>query len=119
MKNRMAYLLPATLLLGIVIAEGTTACSKFKDTIGIGEPPKATASATLAEITDDEITVKLKDAMLRNENLKDIDIYVATTKGTVTLSGWVNTRSQLDQTLKLAEGVEGVRNVRNNLMSKR
>lgn len=70
-------------------------------------------------VDDAWITAKVKTLLLRDENVKDLDLSVETYKGTVQLSGWVNTATQLAQAEKVAYGVEGVKGIKNDLQIKR
>ena len=70
-------------------------------------------------VDDAWITAKLKALLLKDEGVKGLDVNVETHKGTVQLSGWVNSPEQIAQAEKLALSVEGVKGVRNDLQVKR
>jgi hyperosmotically inducible protein len=74
-------------------------------------------SAGHIDLTDSAITSRIKAAMFLSEDLKSIRIGVSTNEGEVTLEGWVDTNGQADHAVEIAEGTEGVRSVRNALMS--
>ncbi len=69
-------------------------------------------------IDDAWITAKVKAMLLKDEGIKGLAVKVDTHKGTVQLSGWVNTPEQASQAEKIALGVEGVKGVRNDLLVK-
>lgn len=65
------------------------------------------------------ITAKVKTLLENDENVKDLNVSVETYKGTVQLSGWVNTATQLALAEKVAYSVEGVKRIKNDLQIKR
>ncbi|HEU4620955.1 MAG TPA: BON domain-containing protein [Burkholderiaceae bacterium] len=68
-----------------------------------------------AAIDDGLITTKVKAALLADDTVKGTDINVETLKGEVMLSGFVESKTQLDRALKIAKDVEGVNKVNNKL----
>ena len=69
-------------------------------------------------VDDSWITSKVKAAFVNDKTLGASEINVETFKGTVQLSGFVNTRDQKSRAGDLAKKVEGVRNVENNITVK-
>lgn len=69
-------------------------------------------------IDDAWITAKVKALLLKDEGIKGLAVQVDTHKGTVQLSGWVNSPAQITQAEKIALSVEGVKGVRNDLLVK-
>lgn len=69
-------------------------------------------------IDDAWITAKVKTLILKDEGLKGLAVNVETYRGTVQLSGWVKTQEQIGQAEKIALGVVGVKDVRNDLQVK-
>jgi hyperosmotically inducible protein len=67
------------------------------------------------EIDDGVITTKVKSALLADDTVKGLDINVDTTQGTVRLSGAVDSQTQIDMAMQIAKGVEGVKDVQNEL----
>lgn len=63
-------------------------------------------------------TAKVKTALLNDKDINSTSITVKTFKGTVQLSGFVDTQTQIDAAGKVAAGVEGVQHVENNLLIK-
>lgn len=68
-------------------------------------------------VDDSSITARVKDA-LGHDEYKYPDVKVTTFKGTVQLSGFVDDHSQKDRAGSIAKGVQGVRDVANNITVK-
>ena len=64
------------------------------------------------------ITTKVRTALMSNDEIKSLDIKVKTHKGEVMLSGFADNQSQIDRSIAVAKGVEGVKNVDNTLSLK-
>ena len=76
--------------------------------------------ATVGNAVDDGIiTGKVKSALLADPDIKSLDIAVATRKGEVQLSGFVNSQDQIDRAVALAEKVEGVTKIANEMSIKK
>jgi osmotically-inducible protein OsmY len=60
----------------------------------------------------------VKSAMIGSSGLKSTDIGVETFKGVVQLSGFVDSQAQMSQAIKVAEGVGGVKSVKNDMRLK-
>jgi len=69
-------------------------------------------------IDDSIITTKVKAALLADPDVKGTDINVETKKGEVMLSGFVGNQQQIDQAMKIAKAVEGVKKVDNKMTVK-
>jgi hyperosmotically inducible protein len=75
--------------------------------------------ANVKRIANDSfITSKVKGSLLKEQGTKSLDVSVTTYKGTVLLSGFVETERQMQQAEKIAAGVDGVRMVKNGLVVK-
>ena len=61
---------------------------------------------------DAALTARVKTALLRENDLKSLDVSVETDKGRVQLSGWVESEAQRKKALLVAKGVDGVKEVR-------
>lgn len=72
------------------------------------------AKATQA-IDDAKITAKVKAEMLDESSLKSLQIGVDTTRGVVTLTGTVNSRTNRDKAEIITAAINGVRDVNNQL----
>jgi len=81
----------------------------------------ATDQATVkaaAAIDDATITAKVKTAVLAEPGLKTLQIDVDTKNGVVTLAGTVDTAALKERAAQVAQAVNGVRSVDNNLAVK-
>lgn len=106
----------------IVAALALSSCDKSTPTY-----PDATAaedksavapvadSAVPVAISDANISNDVKTALLRDEELKNFDITVVSTKGDVLLTGVLNSQSQINQAILITEGVVGVKAVHDEL----
>lgn len=69
-----------------------------------------------AEFIDDAwITTKVKAMLLKDSGLAGLKVGVDTKDGVVTLSGHAESGDQIDQAVKIAGGIKGVKSVRNEL----
>jgi hyperosmotically inducible protein len=71
------------------------------------------------KLDDGIITAKVKTALLEDPNVKSFDIAVATRKGAVQLSGFVDNQAQIDLALAIANKVEGVTSTGNEMSIKK
>ena len=69
-------------------------------------------------VDDTVITTKVKAAILNEPTLKVAEINVETFKGTVQLSGFVNSQSDINKAVEVARGVSGVKSVKNDMRVK-
>ena len=69
-------------------------------------------------IDDSAITAKVKAAIFDEDSLKSLQITVVTFKGTVQLSGFVDSAKNVTTAGQVARNVEGVRAVKNDLVVK-
>jgi osmotically-inducible protein OsmY len=74
--------------------------------------------STGESIDDHTITMRVKDALSNDSQYKFEGVNVDTFKGTVQLSGFVDTSDQKDRAATLAKGVQGVKDVDNNITVK-
>jgi hyperosmotically inducible protein len=78
----------------------------------------ATKEGTGEYVDDSVITTKVKAAILNDSTLKVNEINVETFKGVVQLSGFVRSRADIDQAVKGARGIAGVKSVKNDMRVK-
>lgn len=78
----------------------------------------ATQNGPGGYVDDAVITTKVKAAIVAEPNLKATDINVETFKGTVQLSGFVNSQEAAARAGTVARGVAGVQTVKNDLRLK-
>ena len=64
------------------------------------------------------ITTKVKAAIFDEPTLKTFEIKVETFKGVVQLSGFVNSQSDIDKAVEIAQQVTGVKSVMNDMQLK-
>ena len=78
-----------------------------------------TPSTSMAAATDDAaITTKVKAAVMAEPNLKSTDINVETKDGVVTLAGTVNSQEAKQKASQVAQSVQGVKSVSDQLVVK-
>ena len=69
-------------------------------------------------VDDSVITTKVKSLLAADDFLKSFQIGVETYKGTVQLSGFVNSQKAVDKAIEIARSVKGVTSVKNDLILK-
>jgi osmotically-inducible protein OsmY len=77
-----------------------------------------THESTGEYVDDSTITTKVKALLAEDNFLRSFQIGVETYKGTVQLSGFVNSQNAVDKAGEITRSVKGVRSVRNNLVVK-
>jgi len=77
-----------------------------------GSPTK---ESTGEYVDDTWITTKVKAALIDNSVTKAAEINVETFKGTVQLSGFVESEDAIAQAVSLAENIQGVKSVKNDM----
>jgi osmotically-inducible protein OsmY len=106
--RRFATLTLVTALsLGGLLAGSITACSSSRTSESTGE-----------YIDDSVISNKVRAEIVGDKDLSFFQIDVASYKGVVQLSGFVNSQAAKDRAGAIAAGVSGVKQVRNNLIVK-
>ncbi len=78
----------------------------------------ATTEGTGEYVDDTVITTKVKAAIFNEPTLKSAEINVETFKGVVQLSGFVNSRQDINKAVEVSRGVSGVTSVRNDMRLK-
>lgn len=97
-----------------VLALGGTALSTFNT----GCAATSTRQSTGEYVDDAAVTAKVKTALIRDEVVKARQVEVETFKGTVQLSGFVDTAEHRERAAQIARNVDGVTEVVNNIMVK-
>ncbi|MFT3781971.1 MAG: BON domain-containing protein [Nibricoccus sp.] len=105
MKNPITRIVISTLVLSAAAWFGGCAGSSTKQSTG-------------EYIDDGAITTKVKAEMARDSQVSALDVHVQTFKGTVELSGFVDTAAQKSRAGELAKQVAGVQKVENKLSVK-
>jgi hyperosmotically inducible periplasmic protein len=90
-------------------------CNKAPDPMPAAQAPSVTMGT---EVDDTVITSSVKAALLADADVKSLDLQVQTRKGTVQLSGFVDSQAQIDQALALTRSVSGVVAVENGVTLK-
>ena len=84
----------------------------------LGCASTSTREGTGEYVDDTVITTKVKAAIFNEPSLKSGEINVETFKGVVQLSGFVNSRADINKAVRIARGVSGVTSVRNDMRLK-
>lgn len=79
---------------------------------------KGATAKTRVAAADTAITTKVKAGLLKEPNLESLGIHVETEKGTVMLSGFVNSKAEADKAVQVAKGVDGVATVKSAIQVK-
>jgi osmotically-inducible protein OsmY len=77
-----------------------------------------THESTGEYVDDSVITTKVKSLLAEDDFFKSFQISVETYKGTVQLSGFVNSQQAVDKAGQIVRSVQGVKSVKNNLIVK-
>ncbi len=96
-----AAVLSAFLLVSVV------GCASTSKSEGTGE-----------YVDDAVLTTKVKAAIFNEPTLKSSEINVETYKGTVQLSGFVNSQADINKAVDVARSVKGVVSVKNSMKLK-
>jgi osmotically-inducible protein OsmY len=98
-------------VLVAMMGAAAAACTTTKD-----EGPTEHAAANAGRVVDDSvITGKVKAALVADPTTKAHQISVETFKGVVQLSGFVDSSEARTRATQVAQQVEGVKNVKNDL----
>lgn len=84
----------------------------------VGCASTSTHEGTGEYVDDAVITTKVKAAILDEPGLKSAEINVETFKGTVQLSGFVSSKSDIQKAAEVARNVKGVKAVKNDMRVK-
>ena len=111
--NTRTSSLTLAIALGLGMATLVVGCNRAETA--------ATTTATAAPVTvgtaldDTVVTTRVKSALLSDQEVKGFDIKVETRKGTVLLSGFVDTALQMNRAIATAKTIEGVQSVDNGI----
>lgn len=120
MKNTFTASIAATLAVATLAAcspgERQQAANTTNNAAREVRNDTARAADTAGKAMDDAaVTAKVKSALLADATTKGMNIDVDTSAGTVTLTGTVASAAEKQRAEQLAQTIEGVRAVRNNL----
>lgn len=88
---------------GALMVAALTACAPTSKSEGTGE-----------YVDDSVITTKVKTAFAEDPQVKATQVKVETFKGTVQLSGFVDSRAESERAVQLARQVKGVKAVKDD-----
>ena len=104
MKNRRGFI---GCFVMIVFLVSFAACASTSKQEGMGE-----------YVDDSVITAKVKSMLAADDFLKSFQIGVESYKGTVQLSGFVDSQKAVDKAVEITHTVKGVESVKNDLVVK-
>jgi osmotically-inducible protein OsmY len=108
MKNLIDCLMVAVFIgLPVWVLTGGTGCAGSRYERSTGE-----------YIDDKAVASRVRSALGDNPEFKFDDVIVVAYRGTVQLSGFVNTSDQKQKAGEIAKTIQGVRNVENNITVK-
>jgi osmotically-inducible protein OsmY len=96
-----------TSLFFATVLMATLGCASTRTHEGTGE-----------YVDDSVITTKVKTAIFTEPGLKVSEVKVATFKGVVQLSGFVSSRADIKDAVRVASAVNGVKSVTNDMQLK-
>jgi osmotically-inducible protein OsmY len=102
-----AALLATTMMVG--------GCSKPPD----APEPTPAPTASVANVSDIDVTEHVTTALRRSEVLKGFDINVVTLKGDVRLTGMLDSQAQVDEAIMIARASEGTHAIHDELTLKK
>jgi osmotically-inducible protein OsmY len=103
----MSHVKTLTTLFSTVVLITTLGCASTSTREGTGE-----------YVDDSVITTKVKSAIFNEPGLKSSEINVQTFKGIVQLSGSVSSREDINDAVRVASAVGGVKSVTNEMQLK-
>ena len=86
--------------------------------MALGCASTAKQEGTGEYIDDTVVTAKVKAAIFNEPTLKSAEINVETFKGVVQLSGFVNSREDINKAVTVARQIPGVTSVKNDMRLK-
>lgn len=95
-------------IAGTMLISGTAFAQEVQDR---ADRTVAAQSESDQPVSDTWITTKVKADLLATSDVSGLDIKVETTNGTVSLSGDVESRAQIERAEAVARGIEGVQRV--------
>lgn len=114
MKTRTSRLLLGTALTAIATTL-LIGCNRAPESAPVTQVVPTTVGT---QVDDTVITSRVKSALLADPAIKSFDLQVETRKGTVQLSGFVDSQAQIDQALAVTRSVAGVTEVENGVSLK-
>ncbi|WP_306805833.1 BON domain-containing protein [Caballeronia sp. BR00000012568055] len=87
----------------------------FMATSGCKSAPETPAAASAPANDDASLAVRVKSALAADPALRPLPMSVATYRGVVQLSGYVDSTDQIQRAIAVARSVAGVQSVNNDL----
>ncbi|KAA1003476.1 BON domain-containing protein [Paraburkholderia panacisoli] len=104
------YIKSRLMIVAVLALPGFVFTNGCKSTV----PPSVTARGEIA--TDDAaLAARVKQALVADPGLRSLPMSVATYRGVVQLSGYVDSEVQIQKALAVTRGVLGVQSVNNDL----
>lgn len=103
----MKHLNRVSAIIASLAVAALVGCASTAKTEGTGE-----------YVDDSVITTKMKTAIFNDATLKSAEINVETFKGSVQLSGFVGSQSDINRAVALARSISGVTSVKNDMRLK-
>ncbi|MFO7569123.1 MAG: BON domain-containing protein [Smithellaceae bacterium] len=107
MKKNYIIKYSLNILVLLVVIATLAACASTRTQASPGE-----------YVDDSVITTKVKSMLAADDLLRSFKISVETYKGTVQMSGFVNSQKAVDRADEIAKSVKGVTSVKNDLIVK-
>jgi len=96
----------------------TTADKMANSANNAGDKTANAAHKAGDKVDDAAITTKVKTALMAEPGLRSLEINVDTRDNIVTLNGTVDSQEKKQRAMQIAQGVEGVKSVSDNLVVK-
>ncbi|MGL9720754.1 molecular chaperone OsmY [Symbiopectobacterium sp.] len=117
-KTMMAVVLGTLLTAGNALAEETLGQKVQQAATTTGAKIDSSLQKASGYMDDSTITAKVKSALMDDKAIESGDISVSTTKGVVTLTGFVPSQAVAAQAVAVATKTEGVQSVSDKLQIK-
>ncbi len=101
-----------------IFTQCVTAMAVATLALAAGCASTSTQESTGEYINDSAITTRVKAAILNDPSLKSAEINVETYKGRVQLSGFVSSRTAINEAVAVTRKVSGVTSVNNDMRVK-
>lgn len=117
-KSMIAAVIGTMLVSGSALAEQTLGQQVQQAATTTGAKIDSSLQKASGYVDDSSITAKVKSALLEDKSISSGDISVSTTKGVVTLSGFVSSQALASRAVEIATKTEGVSSVSDKLQIK-
>lgn len=105
----------AQLERALAVTRAVAGVSSVLNNVSLKAPERTVGN----KIDDSIVTTTVKAALISDAKVKSTDIAVATNKGIVQLSGFVDNQGQIDRAVEVASAVAGVQSVSNEMRLKK